>query len=145
MSNSKQYKSNSNNLLRIRHVSAAFTLSQEDSGTHFMLGAAGAAITLGLATVFEPGTWFRFTVAATITPSSWVITAAGTTLLHGRIQGGLENDVASGSSTGTGENTITFVTAKAEEGDFCELTTDGVNWYVSGQCEESANVLFTAV
>jgi len=143
MSNSKQYKSNSSDLLRVRFMTAAFTPIQADSGTYFMLDADGQAITLGLATAFEPGTWFRFVVAATLT-GSWVLTAAGDTLLHGRVQGGGTNDVAAGTTTGTGEDVITFVTGDAEEGDFCEMITDGVNWYISGQSELAANITVTA-
>lgn len=134
---------NSSNLKKVRFMSAAFTPIQADSGTYFILDADGKAITLGLATAFEAGTWFRFVVGETLS-ASWTLTAAGDTLIHGRIQGGLTNDVASGTAGGTGEDVITFVTGKAEEGDFCEMFTDAVNWYISGQAEESVNITVTA-
>jgi hypothetical protein len=143
MSNSKQYKSNSSNLLRVRQMTAAFTPIQADSGTHFILDADGKAITLGLATAFEIGTWFRFVVGETLS-ASWTLTAAGDTLLHGRIQGGGTNDAAAGTTAGTGEDVITFVTGQAEEGDYVEMFTDGVNWYIQGHCELAANITVTA-
>ncbi len=143
MSNSKDYKTNSSELRRIRQMTAAFEPIQSDSGTHFILDADGKAITLGLATAFEPGTWFRFIVGETLS-ASWTLTAAGDTLVHGRVQGGGTNDVAAGTTTGTGEDVITFVTGQAEEGDWCEMFTDGVNWYISGQSELAANITVTA-
>jgi hypothetical protein len=143
MSNSKQYKTNSSELRRIKFMSAAFTPVQADSGTHFILDADGKAITLGLATAFEVGTWFRFVVGETLS-ASWTLTAAGDTLIHGRVQGGGTNDAGSGTSGGTGEDVITFATAAAEEGDYCEMFTDGVNWYIQGHCELAANITVTA-
>ena len=144
MSNSKQYKSNSSNLLRVRTLTAAYTPIQADSGTYFVVDADGQAITLGAPSSFEIGTWFRFTVGATLT-GSWVITSAGATDFHGRVQGGGTNDAAAGTSGGTGENTVTLVTTAAEEGDFVEILGDGTNWYIWGHCELAANITVTAV
>ena len=143
MSNSKEYKTNSSGLRRVRQMTAAFTPIQADSGTHFILDADGKAITLGLATAFEIGTWFRFVVGETLS-ASWTLTAAGDTLIHGRVQGGGTNDAAAGTSGGTGEDVIIFVTGEAEEGDWCEMFTDVVNCYISGQSELAANITVTA-
>ena len=137
-------QNNSSNLKKIRFLSAAYTPIQADSGTTWMCDADGQAITLGDASAFEIGTWFRFVVSVTLT-GSWVITAAGATNFHGQVQGSGIDDVGAGSSGGTGENTVTLVTTAAEEGDFVEMFSDGVNWYINGTCELAANVTVTAV
>ncbi len=131
-------QSNSSGLRKMKFLTAAYTPLQQDSGTTFLCDAAGQAITLGAATAFEIGTWFKFIVSETLT-GSWVITCAAAEV-HGQVQGGGIDDIATGTGGGTAETVVTLVTAAAEEGDFVEMVTDGTWWYINGQCEAAANI-----
>jgi hypothetical protein len=131
-------QSNSSGLRKMKFLTAAYTPIQSDAGTTFLCDAAGQAITLGLASSFEIGTWFKFIASETLT-GSWVITCAGANF-HGQVQGSGIDDVATGTSGGTAETVVTIVTAAAENGDFVEMFTDGTWWYINGQCELAANI-----
>jgi len=131
-------QSNSSGLRKMKFLTAAYTILQQDSGTTFLLDAAGQALTLGAAASFEIGTWFKFIVSETLT-GSWVLTSASADMA-GQIQGGGLDDISSGTGGGNIEPAITFATGQGENGDFVEIFTDGVTWYVNGQCEAAANI-----
>ena len=125
-------------VLETQVISSAITLSAADSGKLFSLNAAaGAQITLP-AVATSAGLHFRFTVQALFATTAWTIKAATNV-----IQGGVI--VNSVNVLGADENTITFATAADTIGDFVELNSDGVNWYVSGVGATAAAITLTAV
>ncbi len=133
-------KDNTSYLRKIESLTAARVLIQADSGTTFMLGPVGKAITLPLASAFEIGTWFRFVQDETLITTAWIITGGASDDIHGNVMAGAADDAAAGTTGGTPLNVINFVHTKAEEGDWCELVGDGVNWYLSGQCNIAAAI-----
>jgi len=125
-------------VLETQVISSAITLSAADSGKLFFLNAAaGAQITLP-AVATSAGLNFRFTVQALFATTAWTIKAATNV-----IQGGVI--VNSVNVLGADENTITFVASADTIGDFVELNSDGVNWYVSGVGATSGAITLTAV
>jgi len=125
-------------VLETQVISSAITLSAADSGKLFSLNAAaGAQITLP-AVATSAGLNFRFTVQALFATTAWTIKAATNV-----IQGGVI--VNSVNVLGADENTITFVASADTIGDFVELNSDGVNWYVSGVGATAGAITLTAV
>lgn len=122
----------------VETLSAATTLTAEDSGKSFSLSAAaGAQITLPAVST-SAGYNFRFTVAANFATTAWTIKAA-----TNKIQGGVI--VNSVNVPGADENTITFAHAADTIGDFVQLYCDGTNWYVSGLGTAAASITLTVV
>lgn len=125
-------------VLETQVISSAITLSAADSGKLFSLNAAaGAQITLP-AVATSAGLHFRFTIQALFATTAWTIKAATNV-----IQGGVI--VNSVNVLGADENTITFVASADTIGDFVELNSDGVNWYVSGVGATAGAITLTAV
>ena len=122
----------------VETLTAATTLTAEDSGKSFSLNAAaGAQITLP-AVATSAGFRYRFTVAALFATTAWTIKAA-----TNKIQGGVI--VNSVNVPGADENTITFAHAADTIGDFVELNCDGTNWYVFGLGTSAGAITLTAV
>ena len=122
----------------VETLTAATTLTAEDSGKSFSLNAAaGAQITLP-AVATSAGFRYRFTVAALFATTAWTIKAA-----TNKIQGGVI--VNSVNVPGADENTITFAHAADTIGDFVELNCDGTNWYVFGLGTTAGAITLTAV
>ena len=122
----------------VETLTAATTLTAEDSGKSFSLNAAaGAQITLP-AVATSAGFRYRFTVAALFATTAWTIKAATS-----KIQGGVI--VNSVNVPGADENTITFAHAADTIGDFVELNCDGTNWYVFGLGTTAGAITLTAV
>jgi hypothetical protein len=125
-------------VLETQVISSAITLSAADSGKLFSLNAAaGAQITLP-AVATSAGLNFRFTVQALFATTAWTILAASSV-----IQGGVI--VNSVNVLGANENTITFSASADTIGDFVQLNSDGVNWYVSGVGASAGAITLTAV
>jgi hypothetical protein len=125
-------------VLETQVISSAITLSAADSGKLFSLNAAaGAQITLP-AVATSAGLNFRFTVQALFATTAWTIKAASNV-----IQGGVI--VNSVNVLGADENTITFSASADTIGDFVQLNSDGVNWYVSGVGATAGAITLTAV
>ena len=119
-------------------LTAATTLTAEDSDKSFSLNAAaGAQITLP-AVASSAGFKYRFTVGALFATTAWTIKAA-----TNKIQGGVI--VNSVNVPGADENTITFAHAADTIGDFVELNCDGTNWYVFGLGTTAGAITLTAV
>ena len=122
----------------VETLTAATTLTAEDSDKSFYLNAAaGAQITLP-AVATSAGFRYRFTVAALFATTAWTIKAA-----TNKIQGGVI--VNSVNVPGADENTITFAHAADTIGDFVELNCDGTNWYVFGLGTTAGAITLTAV
>jgi hypothetical protein len=125
-------------VLETQVISSAITLSAADSGKLFSLNAAaGAQITLP-AVASSAGLNFRFTVQALFATTAWTIKAA-TNVIHGGV---IVNSV---NVLGADENTITFSASADTVGDFVQLNSDGVNWYVSGVGATAGAITLTAV
>ena len=125
-------------VLETQVISSAITLSAADSGKLFSLNAAaGAQITLP-AVATSAGLNFRFTVQALFATTAWTIKAASN-VIHGGV---IVNSV---NVLGADENTITFSASADTVGDFVQLNSDGVNWYVSGVGSSAGAITLTAV
>ena len=119
-------------------LTAATTLTAEDSSKSFILNAAaGAQITLP-AVATSAGFKYRFTVGALFATTAWTVKAA-TAVING---GAIVNSVFVASAN---RNTITFAHAADTIGDFVELECDGTNWYVSGNGASAGAITFTTV
>jgi hypothetical protein len=123
---------------KVETLSAAATLTAEDSGKLLILNAAaGAEVTLP-AVATSAGHYYKFVVGAAFATTAWTIKAATSV-----IQGGVI--VNSVNVPAANENTITFAHAAETVGDFVELNCDGTNWYVSGLGTAAGAITLTVV
>ena len=123
---------------QVETLSAAATLTAEESGKLLILSAAaGAQVTLP-AVATSAGFSYKFVVGATFATTAWTIKAATS-----KIQGGVI--VNSVNVPGADENTITFSASAETVGDFVELNCDGTNWYVSGLGTSAGAITLTVV
>ena len=114
----------------------AFTLTALQSGTNVFLGpTAGFAITLP---AVAAGLHYRFTVADNfITTNYTIITPA----LADIIQGGAT--VAGSDVPAADEDTISFVASAELKGDFVDVWSDGLSWFVNGRGTTAGSITFT--
>ncbi len=117
--------------IECRSVSAAFTLTPEDTGVTFLLATTGKAITLPAADLKNRGVWYRFVCAADIATSAWVITSQGTNDIHVHIASGAGDDVDV-ISAGTGKDALSIIHTVALEGDTVEMFSTGTFWMATG-------------
>lgn len=123
---------------QVETLSAAATLTAEESGKLLILSAAaGAQVTLP-AVATSAGYKYRFVVGLAFATTAWTIKAATS-----KIQGGVI--VNSVNVPGADENTITFSASAETVGDFVELNCDGTNWYVSGLGTSAGAITLTVV
>lgn len=115
-------------------VAVALTAAQ--SGMDVFLNAAeGFAITLP---AVANGLRYRFIVAAAFATTNFtIVVPALATLIFGAA------DVNSTLVLADDENTISFVASAETLGDYAEVVSDGVNWFVSGQGFASGSITFT--
>lgn len=123
---------------KVETLSAAATLTAEDSGKLLILSAAaGAQVTLP-AVATSAGFSYKFVVGAAFATTAWTVKAASAV-----IQGGaIVNSVFVASAS---RNTITFAHAAETVGDTVQLSCDGTNWYVTGVGASAASITFTTV
>jgi hypothetical protein len=123
---------------QVETLSAAATLTAEESGKLLILSAAaGAQVTLP-AVATSAGFSYKFVVGATFATTAWTIKAA-TSVIQG---GAIVNSVNVPSAN---RNTITFAHAAETVGDTVQLSCDGTNWYVTGVGTSAASITFTTV
>ena len=123
---------------QVETLSAAATLTAEESGKLLILSAAaGAQVTLP-AVATSAGYKYRFVVGLAFATTAWTIKAATS-----KIQGGVI--VNSVNVPAADENTITFSASAETVGDFVELNCDGTNWYVSGLGTSAGAITLTVV
>lgn len=116
-------------------ITAAKTLTEEDSGKVFSLKAAeGVAITLP---ALERGLEYEFIVGLAFITSNWTVVSATNV-----IQGGA--NVNSVFVPASNENTISFVATAEALGDKIKLSCDGTNWYADGVGAGAGSITFTA-
>jgi len=120
-------------------TTAVTTLTADQSGSTITLGAAGGyAVTLPAPAV---GLKFKFIVLVAPTTAYTVVTTASANIIHGQISSA--EDAAGSVSTAASSDTISFVANKAIIGDYCEVESDGTNWYVSGMCNVQDGITTT--
>ena len=118
---------------RIQNLSAATTLTQEANGKTFMLtGIVGYAVTLP-PVANSAGFKCKFIVQDLFATTDWVITAQ-TAVMYGTI---MELSTAQAVSADT---TLNLELATDTIGDWIEVESDGVNWYVSGSMAQALSV-----
>lgn len=119
-------------------TNTAYTVTAEDSGKVFILGAIGAAITLPSPTLSNKGCWFRFVCGVKCVTTNWVITSQAADMhITIRSGGSAENNTL---TSGDPDTAITFVNSAADEGDFVEMYSTGSVWMVTGACHATANI-----
>lgn len=117
-------------------ITAAKTLTTEDSGKSFVLKAAeGVAITLP---AVKSGLNYRFTTGLAFDTTAFIITAT-TSVIQGSVT------VAGVVIAGINENTITFAETVESLGDWVNIWSDGTNWYISGQATTALSITLTDV
>lgn len=121
----------------IEVLTAAKTLSADDSGKTFILkAAAGKAITMPDA-VLVAGFKAKFIVGLAFATTAWTVTAGSK-----KIQGTV---IVNGASVlGANEDIITFAHAAENVGDWVEVVSDGTNFYVSGVGSAASSITLTA-
>jgi len=120
----------------VEDITVAKTLDTEDSGKEFVLKAAGGvAITLP---PVQTGLNYKFTTGLAFATTPFVITST-TSVIQGSVT------VAGVVIAGINENTITFAETVESLGDWVEIWSDGVNWYISGQATTALAIVLTDV
>lgn len=111
-------------------LTAAKTLTAQDSGKTFFLATAGGfAVTLPAVAL---GLRFAFIIQVAPSGGSYTIVAASGTPIHGMVLAkDLNGATDSAATAGTGVLTITLVDSKAQKGDVVSLYSDGTNWFVN--------------
>lgn len=118
-------------------VAVATTLTASDSSKVFTLNAA-AGVAITLPSVAVDGFNAKFIVGAAFATTNFTIVAP-----TAKIQGGaIVNSVFVPASD---ENTISFVASAESIGDYIEIVSDGVNFYVNGVGALAGSITFTAV
>lgn len=123
-------------------LSAASTLTAEDSGKVFFLNSATEFAT----TLPAPVLGFRakFIVSAAPDGASYtIVTAGGANIIKGGVNELETNDTVDGPSDTDGD-TITFVDGVAVAGDYVELISDGTSYFVTGQTVADGGVTITS-
>ena len=110
-------------------VSAAKTLTKNDSGKVFFCESSAGAYEITLPTSLEAGLYYKFIVQED-TPTGDITIAAGSAIIHGTGKDA-GNDVGVGTA-GTGVSNVILDTT-AKKGDHAELHCDGTSWYLHAQ------------
>lgn len=122
---------NEHSLFAVEDVTAAITLTEEDSGKYYTLDAAGGAQVI---TLPSPSAGIRYDfVVQEDTPSNAITITATGAIIYGRVLEGevdTSND-APGSSGATGQTSF-IVGTQANRGDSFRLVCDGTYWYAQG-------------
>jgi|TARA_R100001460_G_scaffold37153_2_gene71278 hypothetical protein len=122
---------NEHSLFAVEDVTAAITLTEEDSGKYYTLDAAGGAYVV---TLPSPSAGIRYDfVVQEDTPSNAITITATGAIIYGRVlEGEVDtSDDAPGSSGATGQTSF-IVGTQANRGDSFRLVCDGTYWYAQG-------------
>lgn len=122
------------------NATGALTLFAKDSGTEYLLNAAGGA-TITLPPV-EAGLSFKFTVALAFASTNWVVASS-----EGDNISGIIADMGSTPAVvvADAEDQINFVASAETVGDTIELRPDaaGTGWIVNGVCGANGGITAT--
>jgi len=120
--------------VKVKTISAAYTVGPQETGTTFILdAAAGAAVTLP---ALAQGLNFRFVVGAAFATSDWVISSSEGDNINGLL-------VVNGATVAAaGEDNITFELAAESLGDSVEFIADPDNsqWLVLGASASASSM-----
>lgn len=119
-------------------LTAASTLTAEQSGTTFFLSSATEFVT----TLPAPaaGLTYTFIVGAAPSGASYtVVTASSANIIKGQAV----NAAGVAGDTGTADDTISFVDGQSVAGDQVTLISDGTSWFAKAFCAVAAGVTFT--
>jgi hypothetical protein len=123
------------NLGKAQTVAANLTLTAADNGkTLYLNAAAGKTIILP---AVSAGLYFRFVVAAVFATDNWVIDSAEGDNIDGSIE------VAGAVIVAGAEDQINFVASAEALGDYVELESDGVQWFVHGMAALTGGITVT--
>lgn len=120
----------------IETLTAAKTLTGEDSGKTLFLGLAGG-FTVTLPTP-AAGLRFKFVVSVAPTTAYVIATNGGANILIGGFSSSELTDLAVAAYDDNAD-VINFVANSADVGDWCELVSDGTSWYFSGHVNLQAS------
>lgn len=122
---------------KIKTIAAATTLTDSDSGKVILLSAAAGKV-VTLPSVAVKGFNVKVLLGAAFATTNFTIVAP-----TAKIQGGaIVNSVY---VPAVDENTISFVATAETVGDYVELVSDGINYYVNGVGALAGSITFTAV
>lgn len=119
-------------------VAATNSIEITESGTVFILNHATEFATTLPTVASSAGVTYRFIVGAAPADADYtIVTDSGEDKISGLV-------VVNGAAVeATTDDTITFTRAAAAVGDWCELTSDGVLWYISGQAVAATAITCT--
>ena len=119
-------------------LTAASTLTNEQSGTTFFLSSATEFVT----TLPAPAAGLTYTFIVGAAPSGagyTVVTNASANIIKGQAV----NAAGVAGDTGTADDTISFVDAQSVAGDQVYLISNGTSWFAYAICAVAAGVTFT--
>lgn len=118
-------------------LTAAKTLTADDSHTTFFLGLAGGfTVTLPAPAA---GLKFKFVVSVAPTTAYIITTNGGADIMIGGINE-LEVDSTEDGPYDNNADTLNFVASVAVVGDYVEMESDGTSWYFHGQTNADGGV-----
>lgn len=120
-------------------VAATNEIEITESGTTFILNHGTEFATTLPTVASSAGVTFRFIVGVDPAGNSFTIL---TDTLEDKIEGSVVVDGANIEADGP-DDTITFTASAAVVGDWVELTSDGVLWYLSGQGAAATSIVPT--
>jgi len=122
---------------KIKTITAATTLTSNDSGKVLILNAAAGKV-VTLPSVAVSGFNLKVIVGASFATTNFTVVAP-----TAKIQGGaIVNSVFVPAAD---ENTISFVASAETVGDYIEIVSDGTNFYANGVGALAGSVTFTSV
>ena len=123
------------NYNRVITPTGTYTLVAGESGSEIFLNAA-AGFTINLPEV-AAGLKFRFTVGAAFATTPFVVTAPTANSIFGGAT------VAGSDVPADAEDNINFVETAELPGDFVDVWSDGVKWFVNGRGTTAGSITFT--
>lgn len=116
---------------------AAETLTKDDNGKTLLLAGVGVALTLPAVADIEAGWNIRAQVNGALATTNFTIVAQ-TNVIQGFA-------IVNGASVAAvDENTISFVVAPADPGDYVDILFDGTSFLVTGAAVAAGAITFTA-
>ncbi len=109
---------------KVENITAARTLTADDSGKVFMLDSAGGAYSITLPTSLEDGMYYKFIVSEE-TPTGAITIAAGSAIISLVMKDAGAD--ASNSTAGTQVSNIVVGTS-AQKGDYINVMAAGDEW-----------------
>jgi hypothetical protein len=118
--------------------SADRTLGAIESGSTFIVGTAGLDFTLPSP---SKGLYYKFIVGSNFATTNMTvqgpISGAGDDVIFGALE------VAGAVVACSAEDLISFVNTAELPGDYVEITSDGTNWYITGQGTTAGSITCT--